>query len=1002
MENRVTDESARPAGTAARIRGRRFPGHAAFPLTVAFWCLVLAVAGVAGVRGPAGVDSHAGATHAVRLTAAEQMAPAITSADSALSQVGGAFSFMVTSTGDPDPTLSYTGALPTGLTFTDNGNGTATIAGTPAAGTGGNYPIVITAANGVGTNATQTFTLDNAQAPTITSPATVEFATGVAGAYEVTTTGTSGAATDEYPTLTTGTLPTGLSFVDNGNGTGTLSAATSLAAGTYTVDITATVSDISASVTLPLTVDVVTGVAPDITSSDIADFTQNQAGSITIVATGTPTPTISYEFSSSDDPVCTALQAGLTQSGGTGSLTISGTPTATGTCTLLVTASNGVGTAATQTLPIIVGAPPAFTSADTATGAVGSPFSFTVTTSGYPYPDFGWSNVPPGLTFAPGTTGTATISGTPTVGGVWPMDLSACNSYVDCDPTSPITQTLTITVPLAPAITSADTATFGTGETGSFTFTANGAPCPTFTETGALPAGVTLGNSTCVPTAGTVTSYGEATLSGIPGPGTTGTYPITITATNGSASTDTVTQNFVLTVTTVDTEPAITSADSTSFTAGSAGTFAVTSTGIPTASLTETGTLPAGVTFTADDTTGTATIAGTSTDVGSFPITISASNGFGTAATQTFTLTISPVAPAITSAASATFAGGQANSFTVATTGYPAPALTETGTLPNGVSFKDNGNGTGTLAGTPTSVGSFPITITAENSGGTTPQSFVLTVTGRAPAFRTGSRFTETARTAFSFVVDTVGTPSAKLSAKKLPAGMKLVNYGGGAGELSGSSKVRAGTYHVTVTASNAVGSHSQVITLSVKAAGKNKKERVPGFTSKGSATGKAGKAFSFKVKTAGSPTKYRSNIAETGTLPAGVAFKNNRNGTATLSGTPKATSAGVYTFTLTAKDADGSTTQAFVLTIDGPPTVTTAGHATVSAGQAFTITIKATGAPAPVLAEQGPLPHGVKIAYGDDTATLTGKAAKGMYVFRFTARNAFGRVSRSFTLTVK
>ena len=45
------------------------------------------------------------------------------------------------------------------MTFTDNGNGTATLAGTPAAGTGGTYPFTITAANGVLPDATQSFTL---------------------------------------------------------------------------------------------------------------------------------------------------------------------------------------------------------------------------------------------------------------------------------------------------------------------------------------------------------------------------------------------------------------------------------------------------------------------------------------------------------------------------------------------------------------------------------------------------------------------------------------------------------------------------------------------------------------------------------------------------------------------------------------------------------------------------------------------------------------------------
>ena len=89
-------------------------------------------------------------------------APAITSADSTTFTVGTAGSFTVTTTGSPTPTLSETGTLPSGVTFADNGNGTATLAGTPAAGTAGTYPLTFTAANGSPTrppNATQSFTL---------------------------------------------------------------------------------------------------------------------------------------------------------------------------------------------------------------------------------------------------------------------------------------------------------------------------------------------------------------------------------------------------------------------------------------------------------------------------------------------------------------------------------------------------------------------------------------------------------------------------------------------------------------------------------------------------------------------------------------------------------------------------------------------------------------------------------------------------------------------------
>ena len=50
---------------------------------------------------------------------------------------GQAGTFTVTSTGMPNCGLSETGALPTGVTFKDNKDGTATLSGTPAAGSGG-------------------------------------------------------------------------------------------------------------------------------------------------------------------------------------------------------------------------------------------------------------------------------------------------------------------------------------------------------------------------------------------------------------------------------------------------------------------------------------------------------------------------------------------------------------------------------------------------------------------------------------------------------------------------------------------------------------------------------------------------------------------------------------------------------------------------------------------------------------------------------------------------
>src|SRR5262249_39302305 len=205
---------------------------------------------------------------------------------------------------------------------------------------------------------------------------------------------------------------------------------------------------------------------------------------------------------------------------------------------------------------------------------------------------------------------------------------------------------------------------------------------------------------------------GTPALGGTPAAGTAGSYVSTITANNGVGTP--ANQTFTLTVNTAQTAPAITSANNTTFTVGAAGTFTVTTTGTPTPALTKTGALPNGVTFT-DNATGTPTLGATPAagTAGSYVLPTSPTRRASDPANQTFTLTVNTAqtAPAITSANNTTFTVGAAGTFTVTTTGTPTPSLTEAGTLPNGVTFKDNGNGTATLGGTPA----------AGSGGGTSP-----------------------------------------------------------------------------------------------------------------------------------------------------------------------------------------------------------------------------------------------------------------------------------------
>ena len=471
--------------------------------------------------------TNAGGTVDQNFTLTVNEAPAIANPNAATFVVGTPGRFTFIAHGFPASTLSDTGALPAGVTFTDNGNGTATLAGPAGAGSGGVYPLTITAHNGVSPDATQAFTLTVNEAPTITSANNAIFTTGTASSFTVTT----GHEFPTRPSLShTGPLPAGVTFLDNRNGTATLAGRASAGTGgTYLLTITA-FNGVSPAATQAFTLTV--DEAPAITSPSHAIFMVGTASSFTIT-TGPEFPTPPTLSSTG------TLPAGVTfTDNGNGTATLAG-PASAGTggiYPLTITAHNGVNPDATQNLTLTVNEAPTITSANAATFVVGTPGSFTVMASGFPTPLTLSSTgaLPGGVTFTDNGNGTATLAGPASVGtgGVYPLTITAHNRM---GPDA--TQNFTLTVNEAPTITSANAATFVVGTPGSFTVMASGFPTPlTLSSTGALPSGVTF----------TDNGNGTATLAGPAGAGTGGVYPLTITAFNGVSPA--ATQAFTLTV----------------------------------------------------------------------------------------------------------------------------------------------------------------------------------------------------------------------------------------------------------------------------------------------------------------------------------------------------------------------------------------------------------------------------------------------------------------------
>jgi len=233
--------------------------------------------------------------------------------------------------------------------------------------------------------------------PAITSPNAASGTVGSSFSYQIT-------ATNNPTSFGAAGLPAGLS----------INTATGLISGTLnstgTTPVTLSASNTTGAGTATLTV-TTNAAVPVITSSSSAS--------------GTVGSSFSYQITASNNPTsfgATGLPAGLSINTATG--LISGTPTALGTSTITLNASNTAGTG-TATLTLNINpAVPVITSSSTASGTVGKSFSYQITASNSPT-SFGATGLPAGLSI---NTATGLISGTPTTAATTAVTMSATNA----------------------------------------------------------------------------------------------------------------------------------------------------------------------------------------------------------------------------------------------------------------------------------------------------------------------------------------------------------------------------------------------------------------------------------------------------------------------------------------------------------------------------------------------------------------------------------------------